>query len=351
MKRIFQLLCLMLCAGSVYAMPEGQVELQTVTRDSMVVIEKIYFDRNQVYAHPDEMRKLNKVIDMLKEDPSQHIQITGFSDHFGGDVVNDRFSLARAEAIANYLKLYKIPAENMTFSGMGIDKEQSPNDESRRVEISRLIEVVESVAPSTAETTAPAVTEEVEENTVVEQQPETTTTPAETVAPAEAKMQEPTPFTLRSNLLYFAGGLFNLGVGYRHNDWNYTIQGGYSPFSSSKWNKNLGGWFVSPEVQYFMGKNKKGYLGLQFLAGATDIKIKKTGYKGDVLMGGLTGGYKLELSKHFDLDFSLGLGYGSLKYDSYVHVEPDMREIKYSDVRRNMILPTQAGITLVWKIY
>ena len=343
MNRIIHLFCLLLCCGGIFAKTEVQVKLQTTTRDSVVVIEKIYFDRDQIYAHPNELRKLKQVIDLLKNDTTQHVFITGFSDHFGGDAVNDRFSFVRAQAIADYIKLHKIPSDQMTYSGEGIDRVNTPKQESRRVEISRMIKIVETVAPQVQETTAPpAEVEVVEQDTIVEQQE---ATPA-----VQTEARQFTPFTLRSNLLYFAGGLFNLGLGYRHNDWNYTVQGGYSPFSSAKWNKNLGGWFVSPEVQYFVGKNKKGYVGLQFLAGGCDLKFADTGYDGNVLFGGVTGGYKLELNKHFDMDFSLGLGYGSLKYDTYKHVKPDTKVILTENLKRNMLLPTQAGVTLIWKI-
>ncbi len=148
----------------------------------------------------------------------------------------------------------------------------------------------------------------------------------EIVAPEEPKA-EPAPaptvattagvFSLRTNLLYWLSGNINIGAEYKKNSFGYLVNGGYSPFAKTEWNTNLGSWFIAPELRYYLGEKEAWFVGAQFLAGGYNYKLSETGYKGTMIGGGVTGGYKLTLSDRLDMDFSLGLGYGTLGYDSY----------------------------------
>lgn len=160
------------------------------------------------------------------------------------------------------------------------------------------------------------------------------------------------PLTLRTNLLYFASGMINAGVEYKSEAsyLGYLINGGYSPFGNTEWNKNLGGWFVAPEVRYYIGEKQAWFVGVQFLAGGYNVKLSDTGYQSTVIAGGITGGYKLTINKLLDMDFSLGLGYGSLNYDSYYKHENGTNVYKAKDVTKNTFMPIQLGVSLIFKL-
>ncbi len=155
---------------------------------------------------------------------------------------------------------------------------------------------------------------------------------------------------LRSNLLYFAGGLFNVGTQYRQSgsSFGYLLNLGYSPFGGGDWEHSMGGWFVSPEVRYYFPSSDNWFAGVQFLAGGYNVKLSELGYQGSVVGGSVMGGYKIELTKCFDIDFTLGVGYGSYSHDTYTHIG-DINVLSSQGVRKGALLP-QAGVNLIWKI-
>ncbi len=158
--------------------------------------------------------------------------------------------------------------------------------------------------------------------------------------------------SMRANLLYWAGGLMNLGFEFKNPESRFglLINGGYSFMGNTEWKNNMGGWFVAPEVRYYLGTEHRLFLGVQFLASGYNYKMSETGYQGDFIGGGLTGGYKLTLSKTFDLDFSLGLGYGTAKYDSYRQTDDKVNVYIDRAVKKSLFVPIQAGISLIWKL-
>ncbi len=98
-----------------------------------------------------------------------------------------------------------------------------------------------------------------------------------------------------------------------------------------------------------MGKERRGYLGVMFKAGQFNYKLSETGRQGDLLGGGLTGGYILPIGKRLALDFSLGLGYQNADYEKYRIID-DMRVRQGSEVQ-GWWGPVNAGITLKWNLF
>ncbi len=158
---------------------------------------------------------------------------------------------------------------------------------------------------------------------------------------------------IRANLLYWTGGMMNIGVEYKQHESNFgfVLNGGYSPFGNTDWNHNLGGWFVAPEVRYYIPTNEQWFVGVELLASGYNYKLSDTGYQGSVIGGGVIGGYKLTLSDTFDMDFTLGLGYGHFEYDTYYHDEStDTNPYIEKGITKNSLMPIQAGVNLIWKI-
>ncbi len=157
--------------------------------------------------------------------------------------------------------------------------------------------------------------------------------------------------TLRTNLLYWLTGMVNVGVEWQPNNSQIglLINGGYSPFGDDNWEYALGGWYVAPELRYYIPSNERWFVGAQFLAQGYNVKLSDTGYQGDLISGGVMGGYKLTLNDHFDMDFTLGVGYGTLKYDTYYHSD-GFNIYKQKSLTKSGIVPIQAGVNLIWKI-
>lgn len=155
---------------------------------------------------------------------------------------------------------------------------------------------------------------------------------------------------LRANLLRWATLTPDLGVEWHISDrWSLGVGGSWTSWSWSDKDRRYALWEVAPEVRYYMGAQRRGYLGAMFKAGAFNYKLSETGRQGDILGGGLTGGYILPLGKRLALDFSLGLG--CLHADCEKYRVIDGVRVRQGSETRNWWGPVHAGISLKWNLF
>jgi len=158
-------------------------------------------------------------------------------------------------------------------------------------------------------------------------------------------------FSIHTNLLYWLAGVPNAGFEYQPNEnIGLFLNGGWSHWTDETASKQHRIWYISPEVRYYLGNAKRWHIGLEGHAGQFNFKFNDTGHQADFLGGGLTGGYKLQLSRVFDLDFNLGFGYAQLKdYEKYTQTNSVYVRTQPTETKDYWGL-TKAGVSLVWKI-
>lgn len=178
----------------------------------------------------------------------------------------------------------------------------------------------------------------------------------ETVPPVleEAHDEEPQGcamgLSLRANLLRWATLTPDLGLEWHISDrWSLGVGGSWTSWSWDDKQRRYALWEVAPEVRYYMGKERRGYLGLLFKTGAFNYKFFETGKQGDLMGGGITAGYRLRLNKALDLDFNLGLGYLNADYEKYEVI--DGVRVRRGNETKDWWGPINAGVTLVWKLF
>ncbi len=91
----------------------------------------IYFSFNSIWIEPSERAKVKAIADRMKADKSIRIRVTGWCDEIGGEVVNQRVSLQRAEAVKRVLGQWLIPAERIEVVGGGINRTTTDRKEAR----------------------------------------------------------------------------------------------------------------------------------------------------------------------------------------------------------------------------
>lgn len=156
-------------------------------------------------------------------------------------------------------------------------------------------------------------------------------------------------FALRANLLRWATLTPDLGLEWRINRHvGILVNGSWTSWSWDDKNRRYALWEVSPEVRYYIGKEKRGYIGAMYHAGQFNYKLNDTGKQGDLMGGGLTGGYSLKLNRLLSMDFSLGVGCTHADYEKYTVT--DGVRIRQSKEKKNYWGVNHAGITLVWKL-
>ena len=168
--------------------------------------------------------------------------------------------------------------------------------------------------------------------------------------PSENKITTDYHLSLRANLLRWATLTPDLGLEWRIcPSFGIAVNGSWTSWTWSDKDRRYALWEVAPEVRYYMGERKAWYLGAMFKAGQFNYKLSETGKQGDLMGGGITTGYQLQLSKALDLDFNLGLGYLNVDFEKYEVI--DGVRVRRGNETKDWYGPINAGVTLVWKLF
>ena len=173
---------------------------------------------------------------------------------------------------------------------------------------------------------------------------------AERLSAEKAEDADSYTLFLRANLLRWATLTPDLGI-----EWRISPSVGImvnGSWTSWTWNDNARRyalWEVMPEVRWFLGEKKAWYVGAMFKAGQFNYKLSSTGRQGDLLGGGITGGYQLRLTEALSMDFTLGLGY--LNADTERYDVTDGVRVRSGNETKHWIGLINAGVTLVWKLF
>ena len=166
-------------------------------------------------------------------------------------------------------------------------------------------------------------------------------------AAAKAKAHS---LSLRANLLRWCTLTPDLGVEWRLNRHvGILVNGSYTSWTWNSNDRRYALWEIAPEARYYIGKEKRGYIGAIYKAGSFNYKLSEIGKQSNLMGGGLTGGYQLKLNKALNLDFSLALGCLHADYDKYIVI--DGIRVRQGKETKNWWGPISAGVTLVWNIF
>ncbi len=116
----------------------------TRVREDLVrvsVSSEASFDFDRYALKPEFKPTLNKVADVLYQDPNLRIRVVGHTDSKGSDEYNQRLSERRAQATADYLISQGVAASQVQVEGRGESEPRADNataegrSQNRRVEI------------------------------------------------------------------------------------------------------------------------------------------------------------------------------------------------------------------------
>lgn len=112
---------------------EKNIPLQPIEVNASVVLKNIFFDYNKYDVKPASQVELDKVVQLLIDNPSVKIQIAGHTDNIGNAADNLKLSENRAKAVIAYLSGKGIDAKRLTFKGYGATQPIADNktDEGR----------------------------------------------------------------------------------------------------------------------------------------------------------------------------------------------------------------------------
>lgn len=166
---------------------------------------------------------------------------------------------------------------------------------------------------------------------------------------------------VKTNLLYDATATINAGVEVGlAKRWTLDFSGNYNNWEMSN-NRQWKHWLVQPEARYwFCNKFIGHFLGIHAHGGQYNIsnldngmkflgtdfsKLSHNRYQGWFVGAGIAYGYSWVLSKHWNLEFELGIGYAYARYECYpCAVCGEMLDSGY----HHYVGPTKAAINLIY---
>jgi outer membrane protein OmpA-like peptidoglycan-associated protein/tetratricopeptide (TPR) repeat protein len=104
------------------------IALEPIKLASSFVFTQVLFDNNSFALLPASLPELNKLVQILEENPSMHIQISGYTDNVGKTSDNLILSANRAKSIVNYLSGKGIATERLSYKGFGSDNPIATNE-------------------------------------------------------------------------------------------------------------------------------------------------------------------------------------------------------------------------------
>jgi outer membrane protein OmpA-like peptidoglycan-associated protein len=118
------------------------------TRDSarglIVSMSDVLFDSGKYTLKPGAREKLAKVAGILLAYPGLNIEVGGYTDNVGSDVMNQQLSENRAGSVRNYLVLQGVASSAVSFKGFGDTLPVASNDNSAGRQQNRRVELLVS---------------------------------------------------------------------------------------------------------------------------------------------------------------------------------------------------------------
>jgi outer membrane protein OmpA-like peptidoglycan-associated protein/tetratricopeptide (TPR) repeat protein len=106
---------------------ELDVVLEPIVIDKAIVLENIYYDFDKAEIRDDAALELDKLVQIMRDNPGITIELSAHTDSRGSDSYNRDLSQRRAEAAVAYIVSKGINAERLEAKGYGASQPIAPN--------------------------------------------------------------------------------------------------------------------------------------------------------------------------------------------------------------------------------
>jgi OmpA-OmpF porin, OOP family len=117
------------------------VYLTPVRSGSRVTLNNIFFPTNSYVLEEKSVLELNKLITFINLNPSQKVELSGYTDNVGSVDANMKLSTMRAKAVYDFLISKGIKATNLTYKGYGANNPVADNETEEGRQKNRRLEI------------------------------------------------------------------------------------------------------------------------------------------------------------------------------------------------------------------
>ncbi|MFC4872348.1 OmpA family protein [Negadavirga shengliensis] len=122
------------------------IVLERLVLEKAIVLENIYYDLDKADIRPDAAEELDKLVKILKDNPSIRIELSSHTDARASDAYNDNLSQRRAESAVEYIVSQGIDRDRLEAKGYGKRQlliENAQNEEEHQVNRRTEFKVIE----------------------------------------------------------------------------------------------------------------------------------------------------------------------------------------------------------------
>jgi outer membrane protein OmpA-like peptidoglycan-associated protein/Tol biopolymer transport system component len=105
-----------------------------------VVLNNIFFDYGKATLRPESVSELDRVLGLMKENPTIKVQISGHTDNQGSEEFNRKLSEERARSVVQYLVNAGVSEARLKFVGYGFSKPVAGNETEEGRQLNRRTE-------------------------------------------------------------------------------------------------------------------------------------------------------------------------------------------------------------------
>jgi peptidoglycan-associated lipoprotein len=95
------------------------IVLDQLILEKSIVLENIYYDLDKADIRPDAAVELDKLVQILKDNPSIRIELSSHTDDRSSDEYNQDLSQRRAQSAVDYIVSQGISADRLVAKGYG----------------------------------------------------------------------------------------------------------------------------------------------------------------------------------------------------------------------------------------
>jgi outer membrane protein OmpA-like peptidoglycan-associated protein len=106
---------------------EKNIALQPLEANASIILNNIFFESKKYDLQPKSQTELDKVVQLLKDNPTVKIEISGHTDNVGKPADNIALSNNRAKSVVNYIISKGISAQRLAAKGYGETKPVADN--------------------------------------------------------------------------------------------------------------------------------------------------------------------------------------------------------------------------------
>ena len=117
------------------------IPLQPIEKGAAIVLKNIFFETGKYELQAESKSELDKLVNLLTDNPNLKIQIDGHTDNVGGEKDNLLLSNNRAKSVVGYLLSKGINSQRLTYKGFGASKPVADNETEKGKALNRRTEL------------------------------------------------------------------------------------------------------------------------------------------------------------------------------------------------------------------